>query len=375
MRDEFGIQVSKKHQIEQSLEIFLQQHEFMRIDTPILEYQEVFADYDLRQQRAYRLLDNNEVVVLRPDLTLPIARFLATNNFSLPRKLYYIGERFKIAKSLSGKYNQMTQAGVELVGYPSLKAELECFMIINCLSRKFLQGKVRIELGNARFADAILNSLTDDTQLKQEIKNQLYKKNIPKYQQLISLFALNDQTDFLKEWPRLFGSASTVLRKISSFKLPVKAQQIITELTQVSQWVQKLPEQSVLLDLSVAPPQSYYTGITFKGFSDDISDYLFSGGRYDHLLENFQKKGEPAVGMGIDLELLTKTAELNVSVSKADILFFEPEQLNEVVKICQKITNLTLCLEDNLQDAKKSAATRNVKLFCIDKKGELKIVN
>ncbi|MFT8373255.1 MAG: ATP phosphoribosyltransferase regulatory subunit, partial [Liquorilactobacillus satsumensis] len=76
MRDEFGMQAYKKHQLEKMLEQLLQQHDFMRIDTPLLEYQEVFADFDLKQRRAYHLVDNNEAVVLRPDLTLPIARFL-----------------------------------------------------------------------------------------------------------------------------------------------------------------------------------------------------------------------------------------------------------------------------------------------------------
>ncbi|MCC7667370.1 ATP phosphoribosyltransferase regulatory subunit [Liquorilactobacillus satsumensis] len=371
MRDEFGMQAYKKHQLEKMLEQLLQQHDFMRIDTPLLEYQEVFADFDLKQRRAYHLVDNNEAVVLRPDLTLPIARFLATNNFDLPRKFYYVGERFKIAKSLSGKYNQMTQAGIEIVGYTSLKAELECFFLINCLSRKFLQGRVRIELGDACFADAVLDSLTKDAALKAAIKKQLYQKNIPQYQKMIAPFVTGKQGQFLQKWPRLFGDEATVLQQVSQFALPAAAQQIINKLERVAHWLKQLPEQPVSLDLSAAPPQTYYTGITFKGFSDDISDYLFSGGRYDHLLESFQKKAEPAVGMGIDLELLTKVADFDIPKPKADLLFFEPEQLSEVVQICQQHPNLTLCLERDLQSAQQTAATKHVKLFRIDKEGKI----
>lgn len=290
-RDSFGEREKKKYYIKAEIEKKLLVNNFMKVSTPLLEHKEVFSEFDLKQMGTYQLLDSNdESLILRPDLTLPLARFLATNNVKLPQKFYYVGERFKISKALSGKYNQMTQAGIEIVGYPSIRAELECMLMINQISTEFLEGKAQIELGHAQFADAILDELTQDSKLKEKIKNELFRKNMPKYLAYIDAFKDQKVYEFLKKWPRLFGNISWVLRKISEFELPIKAQQIINQLTQITSWLEQLPNQKVLLDLSVAPPQSYYTGITFKGFIESISDYVFSGGRYNQLLENFKSK-------------------------------------------------------------------------------------
>ena len=46
-------------------------------------------------------MDSSEVsVVIRPDLTMPIGRFLATTNIELPRTFYYLGDVFMKNKSI-----------------------------------------------------------------------------------------------------------------------------------------------------------------------------------------------------------------------------------------------------------------------------------
>ncbi|EJF01445.1 ATP phosphoribosyltransferase regulatory subunit [Liquorilactobacillus mali] len=373
-RDGFGKRESKKYHIKTEIEKKLLENNFMKVSTPLLEHKEVFADFDLKQMGTYQLLDSNDdSLILRPDLTLPLARFLATNNVKLPQRFYYVGERFKISKALSGKYNQMTQAGIEIVGYPSIRAELECMLLINQISTEFLQGKVQIELGHAQFANSILDELTQDELLKKQIKTELFRKNMPKYLAYISVFKDREEYEFLEKWPRLFGNISWVLRKIKEYVLPEKAQQIINELTQVTSWLEQLPNQKVLLDLSVAPPQNYYTGITFKGFMESISEYVFSGGRYDQLLENFQEQAEPAVGMGIDLEILADFSTISVQKERKDLLYYQPNQLGLVNKILNE-HKFELSMEDDLKKAFIAARNQNTKLYMIDKGGNLRNV-
>ncbi|KRL04112.1 ATP phosphoribosyltransferase regulatory subunit [Liquorilactobacillus hordei] len=373
-RDGFGKREARKYYIKTKIEKTLLENNFMKVSTPLLEHKEVFAEFDLKQLGTYQLLDSNDdSLILRPDLTLPLARFLATNNVKLPQRFYYVGERFKISKALSGKYNQMTQAGIEIVGYPSIRAELECMLLINQISAEFLQGKVQIELGHAQFANAILDELTQDEILKKKIKTELFRKNMPKYLAYISVFKDRKEYEFLEKWPRLFGNISWVLRKIKEYELPEEAQRIINELTQITSWLEQLPKQKVLLDLSVAPPQNYYTGITFKGFIESISEYVFSGGRYDQLLENFQEQAEPAVGMGIDLEILADFSDISIQKEKKDLLYYQPEQLGLVNKILTK-RGFELSMEDDLKKAFIAAQKQNTKLYRIDTGGNLQNV-
>ncbi|MCI1699865.1 ATP phosphoribosyltransferase regulatory subunit [Liquorilactobacillus nagelii] len=374
-RDEFGIRARRKTKVISLIEQELQARDYMKVSTPLLEYQEVFADFDLKQLRTYQLLDhNNETVVLRPDLTLPIARFLSANNLKLPQKFYYVGDHFKIAPLLSGRYNQLTQAGVEMVGYGSSKAECECLLLINRLSNCLHLNDIQVELGDARFVDAVLASITSNEKLSKKIKQALYQKNLPVYQQLIKRFEADSVMPFLKIWPRLFGSFTAVSQQLNKVELPTAAKQIFAETTQFASWAQRLPNQQIMLDLSTAPPQDYYTGLTFKVFMKNISDYLFSGGRYDQLLKNFQSQLEPAVGMGIDIDLLVDLETLITRNKKHDLLFFEPDQLATVAQIFQKYPELELSLADDLRHAQRNARNLQVKLYRLNAKGELEDV-
>ncbi|WP_281164308.1 ATP phosphoribosyltransferase regulatory subunit [Liquorilactobacillus sicerae] len=371
-RDEFGQRAQRKTQLINLVETELQQRNYMKVTTPVLEYQEVFADFDLKQMQTYQLLDNNnETVVLRPDLTLPIARFLSTNNLKLPQKFYYVGDRFKIAPPLSGRYNQQTQAGIEIVGYASAKAECECLLLINRLSRRLLQGKIQLELADARFIDTILNELSSNQELKQAIKAALYQKNIPLYSQLIDQFIEQPIFKFLKIWPRLFGDYQEVQAQVLKVGLSGQARELFEKIMQFADWTAQLPNQQVTVDLSSAPPQDYYTGLTFKGFMQDISDYLFSGGRYDQLLQNFQSQPEPAVGMGIDIDLLVDEATISADSHKHDLLFFEPEQLALVSQICEQYPELELSLSLDLRHAQRNAQSLGVKLYRLNAQGDL----
>lgn len=124
---------------------------------------------------------------------------------------------------------------------------------------------------------------------------------------------------------------------------------------QVVNWIQTtLPDQAVSIDLSSRAPQQYYTGLTFKGFSKAGSGYLFSGGRYDKLLANFQDMTESAVGMGINIDLLTDLIERKPTVQKK-LLYFKPDQWQAAEKVLQQTPNSILSLSDNLDDARKEA--------------------
>ena len=57
--------------------------------------------------------------------------------------------------------------------------------------------------------------------------------------------------------------------------------------------------------MSTEPLQSYYTGLTFRGYVDGVSQYIVSGGRYDGLLSSFDGTPMPAVGMAFNIDVLT----------------------------------------------------------------------
>lgn len=124
-----------------------------------------------------------------------------------------------------------------------------------------------------------------------------------------------------------------------------------------------MPEQVISVDLSSQAPQKYYTGLTFRGYSQAGAGYLFSGGRYDKLLTNFQAEAEPAVGMGLNVDLLTTLATDQQTAYAEQLIYFEPEQWSQAEAYLAKQPHAILSLADDLAGARIEAQRLNAQLI------------
>lgn len=364
-RDEFGQRAATKQQLISVIQAHFKQRGLAAIATPLLENLAVFTPYQMGNYQYYRLLDpEGQTLVLRPDMTLPIARFLSATKVPLPQKFGYVGDIFRVSRRLSGSYNQMTQAGVELIGYASIKAELECLTIANQLSSELIDDAVEIELGDAQFAQQVVASLTTDAAQQNAIKQALFNKQIPQYDALIAAYADEPLFTFLQKWPRLFGQPKTIFAALKVAPLPTTVRPAMERLRTVVDWMSHtMPKQAVSIDLSSQAPQKYYTGLTFRGYSQAGAGYLFSGGRYDQLLANFQAKTEPAVGMGVDVDLLTELALSQAPTAPRQLIYFDPQQWSQAETWLARTPNASLSLANSLAAARVEAEQLNAALI------------
>ena len=86
----------QKNELEQRISNVLYQYGYEPIQTPTFEYVEVFAkeDGNIPRGEMYKFLDRKgNVLALRPDLTPPIARVVATSlqDTIFPLRLSYVG--------------------------------------------------------------------------------------------------------------------------------------------------------------------------------------------------------------------------------------------------------------------------------------------
>lgn len=367
-RDEFGVRSEEKQRIIGVIQRHFNNLGFARISTPIIEKQAVFQPYQLVNSKMYRLLDQEgDTIVLRPDLTLPIARFLSSTSIPLPQKFCYVGDIFRLSRSLSGSYNQLTQAGIELVGYQSTKAELECLVNIYDLSQGILDEQITIELGYADFAKIFLDIFTTDIDLRKQIAQALFDKKITEYERLISSFEDQRLYPLLKKWPRLFGEPDDIFQELNQYELPESVTLRLKKIKEIVLLVrQVLPKQQLVIDLSSRAPQQYYTGLTFRGFAKSGEDYIFSGGRYDNLLANFQAQNEPAVGMGIDIDLLTDLCVKKFNRIPKTLVFSSIKNWSKAQALVKKLSNATLSLSNTKAEAVKEAQKLQAKLIDIE---------
>src|SRR5918911_5665447 len=88
--------------------------------TPALEYERTFARGDIWMTApAYRMFDEQgNVLVLRSDMTVPIARVVATRYTTArpPLRFCYFAHAYRSVRPQRGQAREMLQAAIELVG-------------------------------------------------------------------------------------------------------------------------------------------------------------------------------------------------------------------------------------------------------------------
>ena len=112
-------------------------HGFVEIETPILEYSDVFkktlgSTSDIIKKETYTFKDrSNNELTLRPEGTAPVIRSFIEKrlNEPLPQKLTYSGPMFRYDRPQSGRYRQFHQLGAEIIGEKDISADLELIYI------------------------------------------------------------------------------------------------------------------------------------------------------------------------------------------------------------------------------------------------------
>ncbi|GEP24378.1 ATP phosphoribosyltransferase regulatory subunit [Lentilactobacillus diolivorans] len=368
-RDEFGPQAQIKETIQNKLLSGFKNRGFQKLTTPVIEYSDVFKPLNPDDYRPYQMLDEQgETLVLRPDLTLPVARVMSATGLNLPVKWYYGGDVFRLKKRLSGSYNQLSQAGIEIVGYEGVRAEWECLSVALSECQRLGIPNVTLQLSEAGFVDAVISQLAIPQPTRESLKQALYAKDLSDYNRLCQPLVETEFSEFLREWPWLFGSFDQVMEVVKTLPDNESLKRMIHDLTTTQQFVNnQFPNYRVTVDLSIPSPQVYYTGMVFRGFTEQSADYLFSGGRYDDLLTNFQQVKVPAVGLAFEIDALVQRVPVPESGPQT-LIYFDDEQWPQAEQLLHKLGNATLCLTHNFEAAKRLAASTNSKLLDLTKR-------
>ncbi|ALS03152.1 ATP phosphoribosyltransferase regulatory subunit [Enterococcus silesiacus] len=305
-KDKLFREANGAYQLEKQVNDIVKKRGYQRIDTPVIEFEDVFYTEEKNEKELYRFFDKQgRLLVLRPDMTMPIGRVIATTGISPPLKLSYSGKVFRSNDDMLGEQNELTQAGIELVGYSSLKAEVECITCAVEILEELTIPNFHFELGHAQIFRLIVLSLGLDEVAKTELENYFNHKSLTDLKQFVERYP-SELDAFICAVPKLFGEADEVL-PIAKSLLPKESKiiQVIDELEKLMGIVKSYHQNiSLTVDLGLVALMDYYTGILFSGYADLVPDIFLRGGRYDHLAEQFGHPVIPAVGLGINLDTL-----------------------------------------------------------------------
>ncbi|MCR5322395.1 MAG: ATP phosphoribosyltransferase regulatory subunit [Lachnospiraceae bacterium] len=333
VRDIYDGECERKLILEDILQQKMRLYGFENIQTPTLEYFDVFSEErgTFAAKDMYKLFDREgNTLVLRPDITPSIARCVAKYFMPDSRtvRLCYTGNTFINSSEYQGKPKEITQTGAELIGDASVTADAEILALtVECLLAAGLK-EFQVEVGEVGFFKAIIEEAGINADDLEELMILINDKNSFGLEAFIDKLSLNDELKkvFMK-LPAMFGS----IDKLAEFKNMtnnLSATAAIERLERIYELMKLYGyEKYVSFDLGMLSKFGYYTGIIFNAYTYGLGDALISGGRYDKLVGQFGKD-TPAVGMAVFVDrLLTAVMRQGIEFeTKAPVQCFKTNE-------------------------------------------------
>lgn len=304
-----------KQYIEQSLLDCYDQYGYERIDTPMLERYELFESGvgKVSLNKLFKISDSDgDLIVLRPDMTMPISRIVATKFENHCHKLSYVGNSFCADEKT--KLREFSQAGVEFMGVGDTDVDIEIVLLaIKSLLKCNLED-FQIELGQIGFFKGMLASFNLDSNQCDEIIELVEKKDAIGEQLWAKNVGLQDkQLENILKMPMLFGGEE-ILEQASAMCVNEEMQSALDNLRTIYEGVKSYGyEKYVTFDLSLVGNMKYYSGLVIKGITKYFGRAILSGGRYDNLCDSLGKN-LPAVGFSIGLDYLQASLQAQGSL-------------------------------------------------------------
>ena len=260
--------------------------------TPALEHEAVLMTGDAHAARpAYRLFDaSGQTLVLRSDMTIPIARVVATRYADVepPLRLCYISRAYRAVRPQRGEAREQLQAGIELIGAGPPDGTAEALTLLcRSLDAVGLQG-YKVGVGSAALYPALLDQAGIDAAGRERLLHELVTRDFVGLEREVRALGAPEA---LLRVPQLRGG-------IEVLDAAGDAAAGLREL-----YAQLPPEASerVIFDLGLIRDLGYYTGAIFEVYDSALGVPLGGGGRYDDLVGRFGRQ-LPAVGWSLEVE-------------------------------------------------------------------------
>lgn len=300
MQDTLPNECAHKRALTERLRKVFLQSGYFEIETPSYEYYDVFASGigSVRQEKVQKFFDEHgRILVLRPDLTMPIARIAATRLYEgVPLRLCYVGSAFGTDDAYFAAQKEFTQAGVEYIGVSCPEADAEMISTaIEALSEAGISDYI-IELGQVEFFKALMEECGVRGEALQKLRSYVDEKNDLAVELYLKNSGLDSRViDRIKQLTTLYGGEEVFDRALEVSSSP-RCKVAIDNLREIYSLLCDFGlSRRVSIDLGMLQSLDYYSGMVFKGISSRIGQPLLSGGRYDRLISEFGADA-PATG-------------------------------------------------------------------------------
>lgn len=277
---------------------------------------------------------------LRFDLTMPLARVIATNpQMPKPFKRYSIDRVWRYDNPQAMRWREFWQADIDIVGAKSTMADAEIIAATcECLERLGFR-EFFIRVNNRKFLDA-------------KIGRSVPKEKIPQVFRILDKLDKIGEKEVLSELKKINCDTKDVRDVISDKAIAEKDEDIQNLLEYLGDFGCR---DKIKVDASLVRGLDYYTGLVFEVFlGAKVS--CGGGGRYDGLIGKIGGQATEAVGMSLGIDRIMEVVKENkidvdgstsVKVLVANV---DEESRSDAIKVAQKLRSEGISCMTNLTD-------------------------
>ncbi|BDH62925.1 ATP phosphoribosyltransferase regulatory subunit [Lysinibacillus sp. PLM2] len=355
MRDTFPITYEKMEAMQQIGRKFLRVRGFDFIKTPTLEYYDTVgkasAIYDAS---LFKLVDTQgNTLVLRPDMTTPIAR-VATSKLlkeKIPLRLAYFANVFRAQQTEGGRPAEFDQMGVEIIGDKTVFADAEVIITAINLLQNYGIHSFKVTIGHAGVLNCILKDYTESEEQANKLRSLLVERNYVGFEEAVVAFELpKTKSNALLE----FINEATNIESIQQIEKYVSKNDALLYMRQLAEIMEAADlSEYVSFDFTLSSHMNYYTGMLFEVFAEGSGFPLGNGGRYDGLLQRFGND-VGATGFGLRVDRLLEILPALEKEEQTSLVIFENAQFTKALGIANSLRTegklVTLQAKEGLLD-------------------------
>lgn len=337
MRDTLPALFERKKQVRNQLADEISSWGYQYMATPTVEYYETVGSASaILDQQLFKLLDKEgHTLVLRPDVTTPFARVAASKLLNnSPLRLAYEANVFRAQQREGGRPAEFEQIGVELIGDATMSSDAEVIaLMIGALKRAGLKS-FKVAIGHIGFVNSLFLEIVGNEERANVLRRFLYEKNYVGYRNHVkdlNLSSIDKQR--LLQLLNLRGDEKKIEEAVELVEneAGTKAAGDLKKLWNMLDAYGVTDK--IKIDFNLVSHMSYYTGILFEVFAENVGFHIGNGGRYDQLLEKFASK-TPATGFGIQLDRLIEALGEEVYEPSAVYgILYSQERLDEALAL------------------------------------------
>lgn len=282
---------------------------YEEVRTPTLEYLHLFTSTGTLTPgmlgRVYSFLDwdgwSGERVVLRPDGTIPVARFYVDAMEEKGQaKLFYVTNVF-IFEETGKETRERWQCGAELIGAGSTMADVELMTLaLEVLNRLGLKG-VELRLSHADLIRALLVKLGLSTREQDRVFDQILNGDMKTLADIKSRkHKLSRDLSMLLDLKGKSVGQLKDLKAVAAKEMP-ELEPALDNFINVVELIEALG-YDYQVDIASGRGFEYYTGVIFQLFIGE--EKIGGGGRYDALIPVLGGRSTPASGFALYLDPL-----------------------------------------------------------------------